>query len=172
MTNLCSCVNLTLIAPSDIDCFKSDIDCFNNLQELETYLSLDPLREIAGDKPVVTLPIILYSDDMSGNKSKKWHEFNNWCLLLAGLPWHLNTQLSKSISSASPTLCLPYKWQSPLQMNCCFSRMRAWRCMIQHLTRRFLSSLHCCCASVTIRGLPSYSVIGAVVLGNSAGGVW
>ena len=30
---------------------------------------------------------------MSGNKSKQWHEFNNWCLMLAGLPRHLNNQL-------------------------------------------------------------------------------
>ena len=67
---------------------------FNKFQELEVYLSLDPIRDSAGDKPVVTLPIILYSVDMSGNKSKEWHEFNNLCLMLAGLPRHLNSQLS------------------------------------------------------------------------------
>ena len=61
---------------------------------MEAYLSLNPLRESTCGKPVVTVPIILYSDDMSGNKSKKWHEFNNWCLLLAGLPRHLNSQLA------------------------------------------------------------------------------
>lgn len=40
------------------------------------------------------MPIILYSDDLSGNKSKKWNECNNWCVMLAGLPRHLNSQLS------------------------------------------------------------------------------
>ena len=30
-------------------------------------------------------PIVLYSDDMSGNRSKKWNKFDAWCLTLAGL---------------------------------------------------------------------------------------
>ena len=33
-------------------------------------------------------PIVLYSDDTSGNKSKKWCKFDLWCLSLAGLPVH------------------------------------------------------------------------------------
>ena len=67
---------------------------FIHLQELEAYLSPDHYRDIARGNQVLTLPLILYSDDMSGNRSKKWHEFNNWCLLLAGLPRHLNTEVS------------------------------------------------------------------------------
>ena len=39
------------------------------------------------------LPLILYSDDTSGNKSKKWHKFDSWCVLLAGLPREANTQI-------------------------------------------------------------------------------
>lgn len=31
-------------------------------------------------------PVILYSDDTSGSKSKKWCKFDIWCLSLAGLP--------------------------------------------------------------------------------------
>ena len=31
-------------------------------------------------------PVILFSDDTSGNKSKKWNKFDYWCLVLAGLP--------------------------------------------------------------------------------------
>ena len=31
------------------------------------------------------LPLILFTDDTSGNKSKKWHKFESWYLLLAGL---------------------------------------------------------------------------------------
>lgn len=38
--------------------------------------------------PVVVAPILLYSDDTSGNKSKKWNKFDCWCLSLAGLPLH------------------------------------------------------------------------------------
>lgn len=31
---------------------------------------------------------MLYSDDTSGNKSKKWNKFDCWCITLAGLPIH------------------------------------------------------------------------------------
>ena len=48
----------------------------------------------SGIEPVITVPIILYTDDLSGNKSKKWHECNNWCMMIAGLPRHMNNQLS------------------------------------------------------------------------------
>ena len=43
--------------------------------------------------PVVIIPLLLYTDDTSGNRSKKWNKFDAWCLLLAGLPRHLNSQL-------------------------------------------------------------------------------
>ena len=36
------------------------------------------------------VPLILFSDDTSGNRSKKWHKFESWFLSLAGLPRHLN----------------------------------------------------------------------------------
>lgn len=63
------------------------------LQDREAYQCSNRLRLTIGDRQVYTVPIVLYCDDMSGNKSKKWHEFNNWCLMLAGLPHHLNSQL-------------------------------------------------------------------------------
>ena len=36
--------------------------------------------------PVVMVPLMIYSDDTSGNKSKVWNKFDSWCFLLAGLP--------------------------------------------------------------------------------------
>ena len=36
--------------------------------------------------PVVISPPVLFSDDTSGNRSKKWNKFDYWCLTLAGLP--------------------------------------------------------------------------------------
>ena len=47
---------------------------------------LDDLKRQAGGKQVVMVPLILYSDDTSGNKSKKWNKFDVWCMMLAGLP--------------------------------------------------------------------------------------
>ena len=52
------------------------------------------------------VPLTLFSDDTSG-KSKKWHKFESWYLLFAGLPrqangWHVNINFvccSDSISS-------------------------------------------------------------------------
>lgn len=39
------------------------------------------------------VPLVLFSDDTSGNRSKKWHKFESWFLSLAGLPRHQNTRL-------------------------------------------------------------------------------
>ena len=44
-------------------------------------------------KPVVVVPLLLFCDDTSGNRSKQWNMFISWLLLLGGLPKHMNTQL-------------------------------------------------------------------------------
>ena len=58
------------------------------LKESAVYLS--PKAKAAGRK-VVMLPLILYADDTSGNKSKKWHKFEGW-YFLAGLSRHENAK--------------------------------------------------------------------------------
>ena len=42
---------------------------------------------------MVVAPLLLYTDDTSGNKSKKWNKFDCLCFLLAGMPRHENAQL-------------------------------------------------------------------------------
>lgn len=42
---------------------------------------------------IVMLPLILYTDDTSGNKSKQWNKFDLWCLKVAGLPKRENSKL-------------------------------------------------------------------------------
>ena len=42
-------------------------------------------------------PIILYSDDFSGNRSKKWNKFDAWCITLAGITCTFNLYLVKKI---------------------------------------------------------------------------
>lgn len=39
------------------------------------------------------LPLILFSDDTSGNRSKKWHKFDSWSVMLAGLPRRQNARI-------------------------------------------------------------------------------
>lgn len=51
------------------------------------------LKSEASGKPVVMLPLILFSDDTSGNKSKQWNKFDSWCLRIAGLPIKENSKL-------------------------------------------------------------------------------
>ena len=69
------------------------------LQECSEYLASHRLKQRAAGRPVVMVPLILYTDDTSGNKSKKWHCFNSWSVLLAGLPREMNTQLNLLQSS-------------------------------------------------------------------------
>ena len=39
------------------------------------------------------IPLVLFSDDVSGNRSKKWNKFDLWAMLLAGLPRCSNSLL-------------------------------------------------------------------------------
>ena len=51
---------------------------------------------------------MLYSDDLAGNQSKKWHELDCWCALLAGLPKDKNTKLENIhlLSCSDHAACL------------------------------------------------------------------
>ena len=39
------------------------------------------------------VPLLMYTDDASGNRSKKWNKFDCWCFLLAGMPQHENAKM-------------------------------------------------------------------------------
>ncbi len=62
-------------------------------QEYASYISPVPIKAQAMGLCVVLAPLLLYTDDTSGNRSKKWNKFDQWCFMLAGLPLHENTQL-------------------------------------------------------------------------------
>lgn len=57
------------------------------------------------DIPVAMVPLVLYCDDTSGNKSKKWNGFDVWALMLAGLPKHENSKL-QNIHLISASNCV------------------------------------------------------------------
>ncbi len=54
------------------------------LQEWNELIQSHPIRQTAKGLPVITVPLMLYTDDTSGNRSRKWNKFDNWTLLLAG----------------------------------------------------------------------------------------
>ncbi len=62
-------------------------------QEYKAFSAPHRLKEVAHGKPVVITPLILYSDDTSGNRSKQWNKFDSWCIILAGLPRSENSKL-------------------------------------------------------------------------------
>lgn len=51
------------------------------------------MKKKAAGRQVVMAPVILFSDDTSGNRSKKWHKFDSWSLMLAGLPRKENAKI-------------------------------------------------------------------------------
>ena len=63
------------------------------MQDFACYIAPHPFRERACGRPVVMLPLVLFSDDTSGNKSKKWHKFDSWSIIFAGLPNKENADL-------------------------------------------------------------------------------
>ncbi|KAL5464109.1 hypothetical protein EMCRGX_G033075 [Ephydatia muelleri] len=81
--------------PLDVVRWNRVTDSFQRFSpdECASYLATHPLKAKAAGRKVVMLPLILFADDTSGNKSKKWHKFESWYLLLAGLPRHMNAKV-------------------------------------------------------------------------------
>lgn len=52
-----------------------------------------PLKSKYSGYPIVMAPILIFTDDTSGNKSKKWNKFDLFSLTMAGLPLHEGRQL-------------------------------------------------------------------------------
>lgn len=58
------------------------------------YFKPHPMKRKAAGRPVIMLQLVLISDDTSGNKSKKWHKFDSWSIMLAGLSRHENAKIN------------------------------------------------------------------------------
>ena len=63
----------------------------NKLQEWEELSAVN--RWKAAGHHVEVIPLILFSDDVSGNISKKWNKFDVWAMMFAGLPRAINSHL-------------------------------------------------------------------------------
>lgn len=66
--------------------------CVHGTQEYAKYTVPHPLKN--NGMPVAIVPLLLYTDDTSGNRSKKWNKFDCWCFMLAGIPRHINAHLN------------------------------------------------------------------------------
>ena len=74
------------------------------------YLAPNQWKEKAARQPFVIVP---FTDDTSGNRSKKWNKFDSWYLLLAGLGQHANAKprnihfLTTSYKFSALEMCRP-----------------------------------------------------------------
>ena len=50
----------------------------------------NPWRKKANGRILRHVPVTLYADDTSGNKSKRWNKHVSFCFTLSGLPPHLS----------------------------------------------------------------------------------
>ena len=64
------------------------------------------LKIIASGCTIVMLPLIIYTDDTSGNKSKEWTKFNVRCMKLAGLPKMVNFITSTFYVAQTKWICV------------------------------------------------------------------
>ena len=63
------------------------------MQEWKDLHTVHELKQSSKGLEVTVVPLILFSDDVSGNRSKKYNCFNNWALLLGGLSRQDNAKL-------------------------------------------------------------------------------
>ena len=63
------------------------------LKEYRRFVAPHRLKGQALERPVVMLPVILFTDDTSGNRSKQWNKFDSWSLRIPGLPNSSGTKL-------------------------------------------------------------------------------
>lgn len=65
------------------------------LQEWEKLCTVSKWKKCG--RHVEVVPLVLFSDDVSGNASKKWNKFDVWAMILAGLPHAVNSHLENVI---------------------------------------------------------------------------
>ena len=53
---------------------------------------LNPIRERANGRPFYVIQIKLWSDDVSGNRTRQWNKHFNWCWTHSGIPQQLQHQ--------------------------------------------------------------------------------
>ncbi|XP_070546461.1 uncharacterized protein [Ptychodera flava] len=60
---------------------------------LHLLTSEHPVKKKAGNRRILNLPLLFFSDDVGGNTTNKWNRFGVWLFMLAGLPHKENNNL-------------------------------------------------------------------------------
>lgn len=60
--------------------------CITCSQEKLEFLKVHASKEKAEGKQVVVLPLVIFSDETSGNTTKKWNRIETYSMVMAGLP--------------------------------------------------------------------------------------
>jgi hypothetical protein len=63
-------------------------------QEITMYSSEHPTKIAAGGRQTLTLPLVIFFDETSGNRSKKWNKLETYSFFLASLPREEITKFS------------------------------------------------------------------------------
>lgn len=99
------------------------------------FVAKHPMRNQANGKPVAIVPLIIYSDDLSGNKTKKCDCFNAWSILLAGLPKALNRKLENIHLLTAFNRVSPLHMLDPIIVEELRSLHKMeWRCLMPYYT--------------------------------------
>ena len=104
--------------------------------------------------PVVMVPLTLYSDDLSGNKSNKYNSFDVWAMMLAGLPREDNAKLSNIHFIAGSNRVKAVEMSKPIVDD--LLKLEDGIVMFDAMTKQEVSS--CGCASAVHHGRQCQSI--------------
>lgn len=69
---------------------------YSSQKESADYLAPHHMKIAGGGVPRITIPLLVFSDETSGNTTKKWNRLETFSLSFAGLPcWNPNQENRK-----------------------------------------------------------------------------
>ncbi|XP_070549617.1 uncharacterized protein [Ptychodera flava] len=74
---------------------------------IKSAISGHPTKKLARQlgKSIVTVPVVLFSDDVGSSRTRKWSPLSVWCIMLGGLPKKENNKLQNiSVVNASTSV--------------------------------------------------------------------
>lgn len=84
------------------------------IQEWGNLIAPNVWRKNFNGMPVLTVPLLLYCDDTSGSKSKKWTPFNVWAMMLAGMKREDNAKLQNIHFIVASNKVTPLEMAKPI----------------------------------------------------------